>query len=80
MTTAVDFRYKSDRVCSYLLESSNDRCYLLNQSMLVHPQPTRLYYSNDAQASSSAGNDLPTNRSKQGQRFLQCDRPAYLIE
>ena len=33
-----------------------------------------------ADASSSAGNDLPTNRSKQGQRFLQCDRPAYLIE
>ena len=39
-----------------------------------------LFPNKQRSASSSAGNDLPINRSKQGQGFLHCDRPAYLIE
>ena len=50
--------------------------------MLVRPQPIGSTTSTTTffvQKSSSAGNDLPTNRSKQGYEVFQCDRPAYLI-
>ena len=61
-------------------EESNDRGYLLIPSNAYTPAANRLYYfDNIIQESTSAENDLPTNRPRQGYEVFYSDRPAYLL-